>query len=96
MATKLRASRLLTQSAAKSHELGINVTQEASMAKAFSSKSAVKIASEAVQIHGGDGFTDDYSVERYFRDAKFFQIGGGTSEIQNLIIAREELKKEKI
>ena len=92
MATKLRASRLLTYSAAKSHELGINVTKEASMAKAFSSKTAVKIASEAVQIHGGDGFTDDYSVERYFRDAKFFMIGGGTSEIQNLIIAREELK----
>ena len=52
MATKLRASRLLTYSAAKSHELNIDVTKEASMAKAFSSKTAVKIASEAVQIHG--------------------------------------------
>lgn len=92
MATRLRASRLLTYSAAKLHELNNNVTKEASMAKAFSSKSAVKIASEAVQIHGGNGFTDNYSVERYFRDAKFFMIGGGTSEIQNLIIAREELK----
>ena len=92
MATKLRASRLLTYSAARLHELNINVTKEASMAKAFSSKAAVEIASEAVQIHGGNGYTDDYSVERYMRDAKFFMIGGGTSEIQNLIIAREELK----
>ena len=92
MATKLRASRLLAYSAARLHELKINVTKEASMAKAFSSKSAVEIASEAVQIHGGDGYTDNYSVERYLRDAKFFMIGGGTSEIQNLVIAREELK----
>ncbi len=92
MATKLRASRLLAYSAAKQHEIGKNVTKEASMAKAFASKTAVEIASEAVQIHGGDGYTDDYSVERYMRDAKFFQIGGGTSEIQNLVIAREELK----
>ena len=92
MATKLRASRLLAYSAAKQHEIGKNVTKEASMAKAFASKTAVEIASEAVQIHGGDGYTDEYSVERYMRDAKFFQIGGGTSEIQNLVIAREELK----
>lgn len=92
MATKLRASRLLTYSAAKQHELGKNVTKEASMSKVFASKTAVEIASEAVQIHGGDGYTDEYSVERYMRDAKFFQIGGGTSEIQNLVIAREELK----
>ena len=62
------------------------------MSKAFASKMVVEITSEAVQIHGGDGYTDVYSVERYMRDAKFFQIGGGTSEIQNLVIAREELK----
>jgi hypothetical protein len=94
MATKLQAARLLTYSAAQLAEMNknINVTKEASMAKAFSSKSAVEITSEAVQIHGGDGYTDNYSVERYMRDAKFFMIGGGTSEIQNLVIAREELK----
>lgn len=92
MATKLHAARLLTYNAAKLAEMNKNITKEASMAKVFSSKTAVEIASEAVQIHGGDGYTDDYSVERYMRDAKFFQIGGGTSEIQNLIIAREELK----
>ena len=92
MATKLQAARLLTYNAAKLAEMNRNITKEASMAKVFSSKTAVEIASEAVQIHGGDGYTDIYSVERYMRDAKFFQIGGGTSEIQNLVIAREELK----
>ena len=92
MTTKLHAARLLTYSAAKLHELEKEIIKEASMAKAFSSKTAVEITSEAVQIHGGDGYTDKYSVERYMRDAKFFEIGGGTSEIQNLIIAREELK----
>lgn len=92
MATKLRAARLLSYSTSKLHELGKDVTKEASMSKVFASKMAVEISSEAVQIHGGDGYTDVYSVERYMRDAKFFQIGGGTSEIQNLVIAREELK----
>ncbi|MGB5911477.1 MAG: acyl-CoA dehydrogenase family protein [Promethearchaeia archaeon] len=92
MATKLQAARLLTYSAAALKEKKIDITKEASMAKTFSSNTAVEITSEAVQIHGGDGYTDTYPVERYMRDAKFFQIGGGTSEIQNLIIAREELK----
>ncbi|NVM30181.1 MAG: acyl-CoA/acyl-ACP dehydrogenase [Candidatus Helarchaeota archaeon] len=92
MATTLQAARLLTYSAGKLATQNLNYTKEASMAKAFSSKSAVEIALEAVQIHGGEGYTDNYPVERYLRDAKFFQIGGGTSEIQNLIIAREELK----
>lgn len=92
MATKLQAARLLTYNAAKLNEINMNITKEASMAKVFSSKTAVEITSEAVQIHGGDGYTDIYSVERYMRDAKFFMIGGGSTEIQNLIIAREELK----
>ena len=92
MATKLQAARLLTYNAAKLAEMNENIIKEASMAKAFSSKAAVEITSEAVQIHGGIGYTDVHSVERYMRDAKFFMIGGGTSEIQNLVIAREELK----
>ncbi|MHA1671897.1 MAG: acyl-CoA dehydrogenase family protein [Promethearchaeota archaeon] len=92
MVTKLQAARLLTYSAAKLLEMKLNVTKEASMAKAYSSKTALEITSEAVQIHGGNGYTDMYSVERYMRDARFFMIGGGTTEIQNLIIAREELK----
>ena len=92
MATKLQAARLLTYNAAKLADMNKDITKEASMAKVFSSKTAVEITSEAVQIHGGDGYTDIYSVERYMRDAKFFMIGGGTSEIQHLIIAREEFK----
>jgi alkylation response protein AidB-like acyl-CoA dehydrogenase len=92
MATKLQAARLLTYNAAKLSESNLDITKDASMAKSFSSKSALEIASDAVQIHGGNGYTDNYSVERYMRDAKFFQIGGGTSEIQNLVISREELK----
>jgi alkylation response protein AidB-like acyl-CoA dehydrogenase len=92
MATKLQAARLLTYSAAKLLDMKLKITKEASMAKAFSSKTAMEIASEAVQIHGGNGYTDMYPVEKYMRDARFFMIGGGTTEIQNLIIAREELK----
>ena len=92
MATKLQAARLLTYSAAKLAEMNINITKEASMAKAYSSKTALEITTEAVQIHGGNGYTDLYPVEKYMRDARFFMIGGGTSEIQNLIIAREELR----
>lgn len=92
MATKLQAARLLTYSAAKLAEMNKNVTKEASMAKAFAAKTVVDIALEAVQIHGGEGYTDNYPIERYLRDAKFFQIGGGTTEIQNLVIAREELQ----
>jgi alkylation response protein AidB-like acyl-CoA dehydrogenase len=92
MATKLQAARLLTYNAAKLVEMKLDVTKEASMAKAFSSKAALEITSEAIQVHGGNGYTDVYPVERYMRDARFFMIGGGTSEIQNLIIAREELK----
>ncbi len=93
MATQLRAARLLTYNAAKLHDLKLNVTKEASMAKVFSSKTALSIASEAVQIHGGNGYTDMFPIERYMRDARFFQVGGGTSEIQQLIIAREELRQ---
>jgi alkylation response protein AidB-like acyl-CoA dehydrogenase len=94
MITKLRAARLLTYSAAKLAESNLNITKEASMAKSFSSKSALEITSNAVQIHGGNGYTDNFKVERYMRDARFFQIGGGTTEIQDLIIAREELKEK--
>lgn len=94
MATKLHAARLLTYSAAGLAESNLNITKEASMAKSFSSKSALEITSNAVQIHGGNGYTDNFQVERYMRDARFFQIGGGTTEIQDLIIAREELKEK--
>ncbi len=63
------------------------------MIKLFASRAASKAASDAVQIHGGYGFIKDYNVERYFRDAKLGELGGGTSEIQIRLIARDILKK---
>ena len=92
MATKIDASRLLTYRAATLLNSGKRVTRESSMAKLFSSESAVWIANEAVQIHGGYGFIKDYPVEKFYRDVKLCTIGEGTSEIQRLVIARQLLK----
>jgi alkylation response protein AidB-like acyl-CoA dehydrogenase len=92
MALKLDASRLLTYRAAKMIDQGKRVTRESAMAKLFASESAVEIANEAVQIHGGYGFIKDYPVEKFYRDVKLCTIGEGTSEIQRLVIARQLLK----
>jgi alkylation response protein AidB-like acyl-CoA dehydrogenase len=93
MATKLDASRLLTYRAATMLDSGKRVTRESAMAKLFASESAVWIANEAVQIHGGYGFIKDYPVEKFYRDVKLCTIGEGTSEIQRLVIARQLLKE---
>jgi alkylation response protein AidB-like acyl-CoA dehydrogenase len=90
MATKIDASRLLIYRAAKMIDAGKRVTRESAMAKLFASESAVEIANEAVQIHGGYGFIKDYPVEKFYRDVKLCTIGEGTSEIQRLVIARNE------
>jgi len=71
---------------------GYDIKKEAAMAKLFASETAMKVTTEAIQIHGGNGYVKEYDVERYFRDAKILEIGEGTSEIQRLIIAREILK----
>jgi alkylation response protein AidB-like acyl-CoA dehydrogenase len=71
---------------------GRRVTRESAMAKLFASEAAVRIANEAVQIHGGYGFIKDYPVEKFYRDVKLCTIGEGTSEIQRLVIARQLLK----
>jgi alkylation response protein AidB-like acyl-CoA dehydrogenase len=92
MATKIDASRLLTYRAAKMIDAGKRVTRESAMAKLFASESAVWIANEAVQIHGGYGFIKDYPVEKFYRDVKLCTIGEGTSEIQRMVIARQLLK----
>ncbi|HEY8665641.1 MAG TPA: acyl-CoA dehydrogenase family protein [Tepidisphaeraceae bacterium] len=88
MATDLDASRLLTYRAATRLDAGKRVTRESAMAKLFASEAAVRIAGEAVQIHGGYGFIKDYPVEKFYRDVKLCTIGEGTSEIQRLVIAR--------
>jgi hypothetical protein len=92
MATELEASRLLTYRAGWMLDSGQRVTKEAAMAKLFASEAAVRIANEAVQIHGGYGFIKDYPVEKFYRDVKLCTIGEGTSEIQRLVIARQLLK----
>jgi len=91
MAMEIDAARLLTWRAAVMATQGKRMTRESSMAKLFASETAVRVASEAVQIHGGYGFIKDYPVEKIYRDVKLCTIGEGTSEIQRLIIARESL-----
>jgi len=92
MATDLDAARLLNYRAAWMLDHGRRVTRESAMAKLFASEAAVRIANEAVQIHGGYGFIKDYPVEKFYRDVKLCTIGEGTSEIQRLVIARQLLK----
>ena len=91
MATDLDAARLLVYRAAALADAGKPFAIEASKAKLFASTAARKHASEAVQIHGGYGYTTEFPVERYYRDAKITEIYEGTSEIQHIIIARSLL-----
>ena len=90
MATRLQGARLLTWSAAKNKDLGLGYTKEAAMAKLAAAEAAMWIATKAIQVHGGYGYTKDYVVERNFRDAKITEIYEGTSEIQRLVIAAQE------
>lgn len=92
MATAVEASTLLVYRAAQLRSEGENCGQEASMAKLFASQTAMDVATEAIQVFGGYGYTEDYPVERYFRDAKVTQIYEGTSEIQRLVISKHLLK----
>lgn len=92
MATQIEAARLLTWRAAALKDAGKRTTRESAMAKLYASEIAVKVAEEAIQIHGGYGYTKDYPAEKFWRDAKLCTIGEGTSEIQRLVIAREILR----
>jgi alkylation response protein AidB-like acyl-CoA dehydrogenase len=91
-ATELSAARLLVQRAAALCDAGQPFAKEASMAKLFASEAAMRATSNAIQIHGGYGYTKDFPVERYFRDAKLCEIGEGTSEVQRMVISREILR----
>jgi hypothetical protein len=93
LATEIEAARLMTFRAAWLLDQGRRNTKEASMAKLFASEVAVRAAGEALQIHGGYGFTKDYPVERIYRDVRLCTIGEGTSEIQRLVIARQLIKE---
>ena len=93
MATKIEASRLLVASAAAKLEAGERADVEAGMAKLFCSETAFEVATEAMRIHGGYGYTTEFAVERYFRDAPLMIIGEGTNEIQRIVIARGLMKR---
>jgi alkylation response protein AidB-like acyl-CoA dehydrogenase len=92
MATKVEAARLLTFRAADLKNRGASVNLESAMAKLYASEIAVEVANDAVQIFGGYGYTKDFPVEKFYRDAKLCTIGEGTSEIQKLVISRAVLK----
>ena len=89
MATRIKAARLLTYEAAWRKDQHQDYVAAASMAKLFASETAMWVATKAIQVHGSNGYSKEYPVERFFRDAKITEIYEGTSEIQRLVIARE-------
>lgn len=92
MATQIMAAELLVNQVCDLKNRGENVTKESAMAKYYSSEVAVKVATDAVQIFGGYGYTKDFPVEKFYRDSKLCTIGEGTSEVQKIVIAREVLR----
>ena len=96
MATEIEAARQLMLSAASMKDRGEKYTAQASMAKLFASEMVNRITAKALQIHGGYGFTKDYAVERFFRDARVFTIYEGTSEIQRIVISDHVLKDKRL
>ena len=94
MAADVEAARLLVYRAAWLKDQNIKATRETSIAKLFATEAAVKAANEAVLLHGGRGYSNEYPVERYYRDIKGLQIYEGTAHIQRIVIARELLGKE--
>jgi butyryl-CoA dehydrogenase len=93
MATRTDAARLLVHRAAFRKDRGLPYTKEAAMAKVFAAEAAMWVTTKGIQVHGGSGYTRDYPVERYFRDAKITEIYEGTSEIQRLVICRELIRE---
>lgn len=91
MATQIEAARLLTLNAARMHDAGLPIKAESAMAKFLAAEASLQAAGAAIEIHGGYGYLQDFPVERILRDAKMYQIGEGTSQIQRMIIARELL-----
>ena len=96
MVTKLSAARLLVQHAADRYDAGERADMEAGMAKLFASEVAMEIALDAMRIHGGYGYSTEFDVERYFRDAPLMILGEGTNEIQRNVIARQHIERERI
>ncbi len=96
MATRLQAARLLTYDAARAYDSGERCDMEAGMAKFFASETAVENSLDAMRIHGGYGYSKEYHIERYFRDAPLMCIGEGTNEMQRIIIAKQLIERNRI
>jgi len=96
MATRCEAARLLTEAAARAYDRGERCDMEAGMAKYFASEAALENGIEAMRIHGAYGYSKEFPVERYFRDAPLLCIGEGTNEIQRIVIARQLLARNPV
>ncbi len=96
MATRLEASRLLTESAAKAYDAGQRCDMEAGMAKLFATETAIHNSIEAMRIHGAYGYSKEFNIERYYRDAPLLAIGEGTNELQRIIIARQLVERNPV
>lgn len=96
MAAKTRAAELLVEDAARAFDTGARVDMEAGMAKYFATETAVEVAFEAMRIHGGNGYSKEYPIERLYRDAPLLCIGEGTNEMQRIIIAKQLIARNKI
>lgn len=96
MAAKTRAAELLVEDAARAYDTGARIDMEAGMAKYFASETAVEVATEAMRIHGGYGYSKEYVIERLYRDAPLMCIGEGTNEMQRIIIAKQLVKRNPV
>ena len=96
MATKVEAARLLVEQAAAKYDRGERCDMEAGMAKLFASEAALENATEAMRVHGGYGYSKEFDVERYYRDAPLMCIGEGTNEIQRVLIARQLIQRNAV
>ena len=94
MSTDIEAARLLVYKAAWMKENGLPTTRHTSTAKLFATETAVRVSNEAVLLHGGRGYSNEYPVERFYRDSKGLQIYEGSSHIQRIVIARDIIGKE--
>ena len=96
MATRVEAARLLVESAARAYDSGVRCDMEAGMAKLFATEAALENSLEAMRIHGAYGYSKEFNIERYYRDAPLLAIGEGTNELQRIIIARELVKRNPV
>ena len=96
MATRVEASRLLVEQAARAYDTGERCDLEAGMAKLYASEAALENSLDAMRIHGAYGYSKEYNIERYYRDAPLLAIGEGTNELQRLIIAKKLIERNPV